>query len=295
MIRLATADGVLELSDGDRTVRLQGRGAVALSGSWAVLDNHSVITLDDQVSVTIPELAAWCVAAVPGGALVGTAEARLFRVSADAEQPAEPVESFDTIPSRDEWYTPWGAPPDTRSLAVTPAGDQFVNVHVGGIWRCRAGEDGWDPVVEVDADVHQVTAAPDGDGRIVAAAAAIGCGVSTDGGTTWRWSDAGLHAPYARAVAVAGDVVLVSASTGPNTRSGALYRRALDSDAPFERCTTGLPASFPYNLDTFSVAAGGDEVALGTSDGRLFRSGDGGASWDLVAGDLPAIRAVELV
>jgi hypothetical protein len=180
-------------------------------------------------------------------------------------------------------------------VAVGPAGDVFVNVHVGGIWRGRAGEDKWEPVVEVDADVHQVVASPD-DRQLglVVAAAAIGCGVSTDGGTTWEWSHDGLHGQYARAAAIAGDVILVTASTGPFSDSGALYRRAVDSSAPFERCTNGLPESFPFNLDTFWLAASGAEAALGTEDGRLYRSSDAGASWEPVADDLPAIHAVAL-
>jgi hypothetical protein len=94
---------------------------------------------------------------------------------------------------------------------------------------------------------------------------------------------------------VAGDVVLVSASTGPFSTSGALYRRALDADGPFQRCIGGLPESFPFNLDTFWVDARGADAVLGTGDGRVYVSSDAGASWDLRADDLDEIRAVELV
>jgi hypothetical protein len=292
MIRLATATGILELDNGTRTVHLQEEGVRALSGRWVVLDRDAVTTADGDPNVTFPELSPRCVAARPGGgALVGTAEARVFEVADDGT--AQPLASFDAIPTRDGWYTPWGGPPDTRSLAVTSAGDALVNVHVGGIWLNPAGSDTWEPVVEVDADVHQVVAGP--DGRTVVAAAAIGCAVSVDGGRSWRWSDHGLHGSYCRAVAVAGDVVLVTASTGPFSNSGALYRRPLTSDGPFERCTNGLPESFPFNLDTFWVDAAEDHAVLGTSDGRLFTSGDAGASWERVAGDFGEIRAVELV
>jgi hypothetical protein len=274
---------------------------LALSDPWVVVDG-GVASVDGGASVSdFDGLDPWCVVKAPdGGAIVGTSKARLFRVSPDGA--STPVGSFDRIPTRDQWYTPWGGPPDTRSLAVTVTGELMVNVHVGGIWAGPASDDGagagaearaeWEPVVEVDADVHQVAAAP--DAPIVVAAAAIGCGVSTDGGHSWRWSDDGLHAPYARAAAIAGDVVLVSASTGPGTRSGALYRRGLSSSGAFERCDRGLPASFPFNLDTFTVAATDDIAVLGTSDGRLFRSGDQGASWELVADDLPPIHAVAL-
>lgn len=291
MIRVATTEGVVDFRDGSPNLYRDGWNASALSGDWVVLDNHAVGTFDGSATFEFPELSVWCVAEVDGGALVGTAEARLFRV--DPSGSVEPDESFDAIPTRGEWYTPWGAPPDVRSLAVTGDGDELVNVHVGGIWRRAAGHDGWEPVVEVDADVHQVVTAPEPGSRVVVAAAAIGCGVSADG-TTWRWSDEGLHASYSRAAAIAGDTVLLTASTGPSTRCGALYRRPLTADEPFERCTNGLPESFPYNLDTFSLAALGEDVALGTRDGRLFVSADAGRSWDLAADDLPEIRAVEL-
>jgi hypothetical protein len=292
MIRLATAAGIVELDDDHRSVLLEHEGVRALSGRWAVLDREAVTTPAGEPNVTFPELSPQCVAArSDGGALVGTAEARVFDVAVDGT--VEPLASFDAIPTRDEWYTPWGGPPDTRSLAVTPAGDALVNVHVGGIWLNPAGSDKWDPVVEVDADVHQVVAGP--DGRTVVAAAAVGCGVSRDGGRTWRWDDDGLHGSYCRAAAVAGDVVLVSASTGPFSTSGALYRRALDADGPFQRCIGGLPESFPFNLDTFWVDARGADAVLGTGDGRVYVSSDAGASWDLRADDLDEIRAVELV
>ncbi|MGH9118068.1 MAG: WD40/YVTN/BNR-like repeat-containing protein [Acidimicrobiales bacterium] len=296
MIRLATAGGLVKLEAGgaaDRTVEFDGAGVRSLADGWAVLDDGSVVSPDGTaVGSGFDGLRPWCIAIEAGGdtALVGTSEARLFRAAPDGG--VEAVMSFDQIPTRDDWYTPWGAPPDTRSVAVTPDGEVMVNVHVGGIWAGRPDGGGWEPVVEVDADVHQVAAAP--EGRVVAAAAAIGCGVSLDGGRRWVWSDEGLHASYARAVALAGDVVLVSASTGPSSRSGALYRRALTSAEPFERCRDGLPESFPFNLDTFSVAANGHEVVLGTDDGRLFRSTDQGRSWERLADDLPAIRAVEL-
>jgi hypothetical protein len=297
MIRVATDDGLVVLdasSPPKREVRFGGRRVLACGGGWAVVED-SVVALDGSAEVAAFDGAVpWCVAPDPSGdaALVGTSKARLFHVGAGGA--VSVVDSFDRIPTRDEWYTPWGGPPDTRSVAVTPDGRAMVNVHVGGIWA--ASEGGWAPLVEVDADVHQVCAAgPGSAGSTVVAAAAIGCGVSLDGGHTWRWSDDGLHASYSRAAAIAGDVVLVTASTGPSTRSGALYRRGLASDAPFERCDRGLPASFPFNLDTFTLAASDSTAVLGTADGRLFLSTDQAASWHLVADDLPPVRAVELI
>src|SRR5581483_984999 len=95
---------------------------------------------------------------------------------------AATVRSFDDIPTRSEWYTPWGGPPDTRSLTVTADGTPLVNVHVGGVWRGDA--DGWNEVIDVDSDTHQVLASVD-DPSVVIAAASVGFGSSHDGGRTF--------------------------------------------------------------------------------------------------------------
>ena len=82
--------------------------------------------------------------------------------------------------------------------------------------RVAAGrDDGWDEVVSVDADTHQVVA--DVDQGVAVAAAAIGFGRSLDGGATWDWTADGLHASYCRAVAIAGDTALFIGVTGPTT------------------------------------------------------------------------------
>ena len=140
-----------------------------------------------------------------------------------------------------------GAPPDLRSLTMGEAG-LFAGVHVGGVWR--RDPDQWIEVVPAEADDHQVLA----DGNTVAVAAAVGVGQSSDGGNTWRWSTEGLHAKYCRAVALAEGWLLASASTGPATHEAAVYRRPVDDpEQPLVPCggTSGLPARFPHNIDTF--------------------------------------------
>ena len=200
------------------------------------------------------------------------------------------VESFDRIPTRDEWYTPWGGPPDTRSITVSSDDDVLVNVHVGGVWRARPADGAWEEVIDVENDTHQVLAAE--DGQTVAVAAAVGYGQSDDGGRTFSWTTDGLHDTYCRAVAIADDVVLVSASTGPFTRHAAVYLRAVDDTGRFVRCDNGLPEWFESNIDTFQLAASGSVAAIGTDAGQLFVSQDAGASWDLLVDGLGPVRSV---
>ena len=293
---VGTDQGLHAVDDGD--VRFPGRSVDALARDgtmwWGLVDErelHSGIlgpgperaaTLDDG------DLMATCL--LPGDApLVGTSRAGLFRL---AGARLERVEGFDRIDGRDGWYTPWGGPPDTRSMARDADARIYVNVHVGGI--PASGDDGatFEPTIDVDADVHQVIAHPTRPG-VVLAAGANGLSESADGGGSWRLTNEGLHAPYCRAVAFADDVLLLSASTGPRRGRAAVYRRALDDPGQgFARCVTGLPDWFDGNIDTSRLAAAGGLAAFGTQDGRVFVSEDAGETWEERAAGLPGINCV---
>jgi hypothetical protein len=282
-----TTEGLFRLTDG-AVVPLSSTETKAIAEEWVIADAGEVVSLDTGITATTAPLSAQCVATLGTSALVGTEQAHLFGLDHDGN--VRPVESFDRIPTRDEWYTPWGDPPDTRSLTVTADGVPLVNVHVGGVWRGDGDGDEWTEVVPVDNDTHHVLAAPSGARVLIAAA--VGFGSSTDGGRTFSWTADGLHSTYSRAVAFAGDYALLTASTGPFTKQGAVYRRPLAGDGPFERCHDGLPEWFDFNIDTFQLAARGHLAALGTQEGDVYLSEDEGSTWALVAKDLPPIRCV---
>ena len=162
----------------------------------------------------------------------------------------------------------------------------FANVHVGGILRAADPEGVWEPTIDVDADVHQVVADPGTVGHVVAATA-LGLAESSDAGRTWRFSTEGLHAPYARAVALDGDVLFLSASTGPRGGRAAVYRREPGQDV-FGKCEGGLPDWFGQNIDSHRLAAAGGTVVFGTEEGEVFLSEDGGVSWEMAAEGLGA-------
>lgn len=258
---------------------------------WAIADDYRVVRSADTLSwdevAVVRGLRANCVLPLNGDALVGTSEAHLVRVS---DGKAERVPSFDRVATRDRWYTPWGGPPDVRSLSIGPDDARYANVHVGGILRSEDGER-WRPTaIDVDADVHQVLAHPETPG-LVFAATAIGLAVTGDGGDTWEFSDEGMHAAYCRAVAIAGDTILVSASMSHTGRNAALYRRPLASGG-FERCREGLPEWFGDNVDTYCLDARGDDAVLGTSDGSVYASQDAGRTWTEAASGLEPISCV---
>jgi hypothetical protein len=256
---------------------------------WSLLDRERIVQLEEfdiTPLVRLPTATAQSLAVSSGGSLVvGTEGAHLLTVTSGGV--VGELASFDAVPGRDEWQNPAGPVPDLRSIAVSSADVWFASVHVGGVWRSKDRGESWQNVIPPEADVHEVVA---GDSGCVAVAAAIGFGWSEDGGDTWQWTTDGLHAGYARAVALDGDTAFVTASTGPETTDGRLYRCHLgESLVP---CSGGLPDSFPFNLDSGSIAASAGQVALGTRNGRVFRSGDSGSTWSLAAERMRPVRVL---
>ena len=301
-ILVGTVDGLWHLGGpgGSSPEALAGRTVTALAHdggrTWAIVDGKMLsVSHDEQAWETVAPISgarATCLAPAAAGLLIGTEEAHLWRLVGGG---LEPLESFEAVENRDAWYTPWGDPADVRSIAAERHGDVnsriYVNIHVGGVARSDDGGQSWTPTVDIEADVHQVIVHPS-QPRLVLVAAAVGLGISRDGGDSWQFVTRGLHAHYLRAVAISQDVVLVTASTGPRGKRAGLYRRPLGGSADFERCRQGLPTRFDDNIDTACLAASGPVVAFGTEDGRVFQSRDAGASWDLLVEDLPAIRCV---
>ncbi len=273
-----------------------GRAVRALTGDgerwWVALDGGDLVVGEPGrewvTAVSEPGVRVRCLLATADEVLAGTAGAHLVRVTAGR---LKAVPSFESMRGREAWYTPWGGPPDTRSISAAD-GALYVNVHVGGIARSRDGGATWQPTLDIDLDVHQVVAV--GRGVVLAATGAAGLAVSRDGGESWDLDDAGLHGSYCRAVALAGDSLLLSASTGPRTQRSGLYRRSLQADTPFERCVAGLPDWFEANIDTHCLDARGDMAAFGTGDGRVYTSGDAGRSWTLAAAGLAPVTCVSL-
>jgi len=186
-----------------------------------------------------------------------------------------PCLSFDSAPTRDEWYTPWGGPPSVCSVSVAPdTGAVYVNVHVGGILRSDDGGASWAATLDLHHDVHEVLAL--GDGIVLAACGDAGLAESFDGGATWQLVVDGLRETYARAVAVTDDrsTVLLSASRGPGGQGSAVYRRPLrgsETGDPFEVVVDGLAD----NVDTGRLSP----TRFESDGGDVFVSDDAGSTW----------------
>ncbi|HSI79518.1 MAG TPA: hypothetical protein VK919_02595 [Solirubrobacterales bacterium] len=296
-ILAATDDGLREVPGGG--AQLAGRRIVALAAGlralFAIADGREVFVSDGssvwRSLCSLADADGRCLLATPDGLLVGTEGAHLARAS---ERGIEPVDGFESVAGRDRWFTPWGGPPATRSLSIGAEGELYANVHVGGIPRSDDGGASWRPTIEIEVDAHEVRS-PLERPRLILAATAYGLATSSDGGGSWEVSDAGLEGRYSRAVALAGDIVLVTASDGPRGGHAAVYRRPLNASGPFERCRAGLPEWFDDNIDTGCLQAAGRLVAFGTAAGEVYASSDGGETWELASSGLPAVRSLLIV
>jgi hypothetical protein len=294
-ILAATSGGLFSLDDAGNAgpVRHEGRTVSAVvrddDALWGVVDGGEIWRAEDgetwsPAGALDGRLRATCIAPTDR-ILVGSSEARLFEMTDDG---VRAIAAFDDAEGRETWHTPWGGPPDTRSIAEWDEA-VYVNVHVGGILRTQDAGASWVPTIDIDADVHQVTTAA----GLVLAACAGGLAVSADRGSTWTMRTDGLETRYSRAVAVCGDALLLSSSNGPRGGRSAVYRGAL-AGGPLERCRSGLPEWFDDNIDTHCLDSlpNGTWAAFGTADGRLFSSRDQGASWQSLASGLPPIACV---
>jgi hypothetical protein len=296
-VRVGTADGLFVL-DGASEREVTGHSVTALSEGWAIFDGETVVYRTNggwqqTFSVRSPERSLGVHGALlsrSDEAIVGWGSSlmRVFK-----QKRFEPIPGFETVAGRDDWHAVGSRTPYVRSLTATAGDVLLANVHVGGIPRSTDDGATWQPTIDVDADVHQVRAHPDRP-ELVLAAAAIGLCRSDDAGATWTVHTDGLHASYCRAVATAGDVMFVSASTGPFADEAAVYRRPVDGDGPLERCTDGLPDWQPHNIDTGCLDTDGARVAFGGADGVVYGSEDAGRTWRVLAENLPPVSVVTI-
>jgi hypothetical protein len=302
-------DGLFVVTGASRQHELAGQPVQALApdghgGALAVVDGHSLCrrTSDGEWhTIATGERQFACAVAVNDVIYVGTDDAHVLRVSADGK--LDQLAGFDAVAQRDTWYAGSavingqrvGPPLGIRSITATSDGAVLLaNVHVGGIPRSTDGGVTWQPTIAIDSDVHEVRAHSIHPG-IVIAAAAIGLGISRDGGARWAVEQEGLHAPYCSAVAFSGDDILVSASAGHFATEGAVYRRSLDGNGPLVPVGGGLPRWTDGIADTGCIATSGSALAVVDKAGNLYVSADAGRTWSPRANGLPTTSSVLIV
>jgi photosystem II stability/assembly factor-like uncharacterized protein len=157
----------------------------------------------------------------------------------------------------------------------------------GGLWHSGNRGETWRVVLPAENLIHDVFVSPGGP---ILVASDAGLGWSVDSGSTWTWTTEGLEVPRVFSAVLDGQVAYAVAATGPDGSQAALYRGNLGQ--PLERCSTGLPESFYFDVGSGRLDALAGRVAFGTRDGKLFHSKDKGRSWELSAQRMGTVQAV---
>ena len=295
---VGTESGLFRVGDdGSRQLLLVGaiKHVVASDeGCVALRTDNTLWNVDEdgaQEFDTFGTIAPTCVLLDDDDVWLGTEGAHLIVLRGGE---AVRITSFDEAKGRDTWHTPSGGPPAVRSLDIDDDGTLYASVHVGGILRSTDEGKTWEPTIDIALDVHQVSRVPEYPETAVAACAQ-GRALTIDSGTTWEVDHEGLHATYCRAVAVAGDYVILSASDGPDRARSGLYRRALDGTV-FTRCRNGLPNEWlEKNIETHCLAAWDELAVAGMPGGNVYMSTDAGEHWRHLAAALPEITSVAIL
>ena len=256
-----------------------------------IVDKHEVWTFDsgEWRRITATEIKLNCICWTSDRRLlVGTESARLAWLS---DGDLKFIDSFDEVPERNLWKTPWGGPPDVRSLAVSKDGTIYANVHVGWIVRSRDGGKTWKNLREgLDMDVHQVAAHPSNP-AIVFAATAEGFYLSKDYGETFTHQSNGMPYCYQRACACFPDrdVYLLSTSRGPHGYAEACLYRSEDEGIHW-KLVNGLPEKISNNINTSQIIIVSDGNALViVEDTSIYETNDYGMNWEKVRDDFPGL------
>lgn len=263
----------------------------------------------------------WCFAAgghdQPGVIWAGTLPGGLFH-SADRGESWQLCESLWNRPERPRWFGAGYDHPGIHSILVDPrdSAHLVVGVSVGGVWISHDGGESWGlggkgfeaaympPDQQGDLvmqDPHLIAASPADPDRIWCQ---HHCGiyVSDDGGYTFRES-LGVH-PSSFGFAVA---------PHPSNRDRAWFAPAQKDEArvpvngkfvvtetrdggqTFVSHRRGLPVGPSYDLvyrHALVVDPSGDRLAMGSTTGNLWTSGNGGVDWHLLSAHLPPIAAL---
>ena len=227
-----------------------------------------------------------------------------------------PVTALNQHPTRDEWQPAAGGLA-LHSINIDPRDGSriYAALSAGGVYRSEDEGASWEAInsgtrAEYLADtrpqaghcVHRLILHPARPDRLYQQSH-NGTYRTDDRGDKWHEITEGLPSDFGYAIAVDPndpDTVFTSPEESSHVRTtvgGALtVYRSRDAGAHWEPRTEGLPQQDAYvtilreAIDTDGLEPCG--VYFGTSSGHLFASGDGGDSWEMIAGFLPRILSV---
>ena len=263
----------------------------------------------------------WCLEAggadQPGVLWAGTIPGGLFK-SRDRGSSWELVDSLWQRPERANWFGGGYDQPGIHSICVDPRNSRHLTLAVscGGIWHSEDEGASWNhrtrgmraaympPERAEDPDIqdpHRMVACPADPERLWVQHHS-GIFVSSDRGLNWREIEQAGPSTFGFAVAVhpsdpdcAWFVPAVKDECRVPVDQRLRVTRTRDGGRHFEVLEQGLPQQLCYDLvyrHGLDVDGSGQCLAMGSTTGHLWVSGDQGDSWVLAAGHLPPIFAV---
>jgi photosystem II stability/assembly factor-like uncharacterized protein len=176
----------------------------------------------------------------------------------------------------------------------------WAGVEIDGVHRSTDGGRSWEPLGTglSSQDIHAIVVVPAGDGvssRRLLAATNNDLNRSADDGATWQPLGVGRSLPwsYCRALAQRPGrpaEVLLGNGDGPPGSCG-VVARSRDGGDTWD--VAGMPGRANSTLWCFAThPADPDLVYAASVSGGVYRSGDGGASWEKLAREFGEVRAL---
>ena len=225
--------------------------------------------------------------------LAGTCPARLFRSEDGGRSWTEP-----SAPMVQECPRIMHTRVTTLVADPTEPETVWAGVEIGGLHRSRDGGRTWQAVGRglSSLDIHALAIVPaNGQGKRFLASTNNDLNLSTDDGQTWQPLQISKALPwsYCRGLAQLTrrpEVVLLGNGDGPPGGAG-VVARSTDAGATWQ--VARMPGRANSTLWNFAVHAADPELVYASSvSGEIYRSLDGGASWEKLQREFGEIRAL---
>ncbi|MEF8806425.1 WD40/YVTN/BNR-like repeat-containing protein [Natronomonas sp.] len=293
--RPEAVEAPVRVLDCDRVLRVRAFGprvyAATRSGLYRSLDGGRSW---NHIETPRPEVYSVLEAPVGERLYVGTHPAHVY-VSEDAGESWAECETFQELPSREEWYTPRHRNESHVRALRSAGGERIVaGVEVGGVHLSEDGGETWTERRQgVHDDVHHVLVQ---DAEEWVASTGTGLYRTRDSGRSWTRLDGDLDRRYFRE-AFSYDGRLYAAATagppptwdGPKGTDAALYESCDGGDTLEPVEYAGAPGEF-----VLSWAAADGNVYAGTTGGLLLRrEPDGWLGAGSISAEIGSLAAVE--